>query len=280
MNLDEIRLIDREPFDLDMLEDFYGGGYPNMDYATTVLRLYLFHWYFVKFNEIYGTDISLLDEPTIMVGKVTDDAFQVLDPCDILTEYEYKCNELLYQIAGEAGFELIDLEMDDMGFSEEFWEKSDEEKKAKFQEWFANQDDDWQAIIWENRNNIKDTHCYLECGSILIFRNQNIGAYKLLCKTYSKIMKEHFKAETRMMDKVLKVMEYPLFLQNIHASGDNGSYHYIYIDMGSDGYHFLSSSALNFHWVINCIVFKHLFEDLKTKLEQLVDIYPELRYTA
>lgn len=93
-------------------------------------------------------------------------------------------------------------------------------------------------------------------------------------------MNNRFRDEKKIMDEVIEEIMSPLFLKYTHEIGEVGEYKYIYIDMGSDGYNYLGLSELNFHWIINCFVFKHLFDDLKIKLQQLAEIYPELRYVA
>ena len=252
----------------------------NCDSRTTVIRLYLFHWYFQKFNELYGTDIVLLDEPTLLIGKIMDNDFPSVDVSDTVMEYDYSCLEVLSEMVWCAGFEVVEIAVDSDEWSEELWQKPKNELKKIFNKRFGELDSAWRDILWDNRENIKMSHCSLEEGSILILRNKNIRAYELFCEKFPELVKTKFKDEKRVMDEVVDTLRLPLYIQCNWEVGQTDSYKYVYIDMGHDGYNYLGYSSLNFHWIINCFIFQQLFEDLKVKIEQLVDVYPELRYVA
>ena len=280
MKYEDICKIDRNPFDDDVLTAFYNWGYLNCDSRTTVIRLYLFHWYFQKFNELYGTDIVLLDEPTLLIGKIMDNDFPSVDVSDTVMEYDYSCLEVVSEMVWCAGFEVVEIAVDSDEWSEELWQKPKNELKKIFNKRFGELDSAWRDILWDNRENIKMSHCSLEEGSILILRNKNIRAYELFCEKFPELVKTKFKDEKRVMDEVVDTLRLPLYIQCNWEVGQTDSYKYVYIDMGHDGYNYLGYSSLNFHWIINCFIFQQLFEDLKVKIEQLVDVYPELRYVA
>ena len=280
MKYEDICKIDREPFDDDVLTDFYNWGSLNWDSKTTIIRLYLFHWYFQKFNELYGTHINLLDEPALLIGKITEDDFPNDDLSDIIMDYDYSCMEVLGEMLYRAGFEVLEIAIDSDEWSDEFWRKPKNELKKIFNEKFRELDSSWRNIVWDNHEHIKMSHCSLEEGSILIFRNKHIRAYELICEKFPELVKTKFKDEKRVMDEVVDVLRFPLYIQCNWEVGQTDSYKYVYIDMGHDGYNYLGYSSLNFHWLINCFVFQQLLEDLKVKIEQLLDVYPELRYVA
>lgn len=279
MNFEEICKIDRTPFDGTVLGEFYYNGTVCSDRVATTIRLCLFHWYFVKFNEAYGTDIQLLDDSRLIVGDIKKQAFPVQDPSDTLANYEYSSNEIFIDTAFSAGFDILHITISEEVFLDGIWKLPHSARKRLLKEKIRKNDPSWHSILWKNMDNIRDSFCYFECGDILILRSKEIRAYELLCEKFPDIMKSRFKKEMQIMDDVIEKMMSPLYLKYTQETGSIGPYKYIYIDMG-DGYNYLSFSALNYHWMINCFVFNHLFADLKVKLQQISEIYPELRNVA
>lgn len=277
MEFNEIKKINRMPFDENWLSEFCYTGMHYAPGASYLLNIYLLHWYFVKFNETYGTDIVVMDSPNLNLSEVPNKCFDSENVTDAYMEYEYGCAELFGEMALIAGFEVLHIPLRDDVFNEEMWKATKRIRKKYFKNEFKEHAPSWEALLWKNFNNIKESDFYLEDGEAYLLRNEDMGRFFQFCEKYEDVVKAHLSEESRLIREVIGELMKPLYYENVREEGRIGKYQYLYFDMGSNGYEYLGFSTLNLNWVVNCYVFPLLIHDFTEKVQQLFDIYPELR---
>ena len=276
MKFSEIQKINRMPFDEDWLSIFCYASMRGMPDVSYLLAVHLLHWYFVKFNEIYGTNIVLLDDSILNYTKLPIDDSYYDWMGDIFMEYDYNCREIFAGMAHVAGFEVLHVE-DISNVFEEIWDVPKKIKKKQLSKEFKENAPSWVRLLWKNFDNIKESAYYLESGDIYILRNEKMGYFLQCCEKYRDIIEEYLSEEAGLINQVINELMKPLYYENVREEGQIGKYQYLYFDVGSNGYEYLGFGALNLNWIINCYVFPLLMDDFTEKVQQLSDICPELR---
>jgi len=267
MKFEDIMEIEIAPFDEVWLADFYDCAlhcYVNEFY---IFSLFLLQRFFEKFNAQYNTHISILDEKKIIItesiDKMEDYDSEILMECCVYNQ------EIFREFAGWGGFEIFCIssldEILDCDINLNHRKKQKKIFAQKLRE-RAQEMISWKALVWKNFDEMLESAYFLEGGENFILRNKDLGYYHTICSKYEELIEIHLEKEKLAIDKVIKNMKYPLYMQNNHAEGYLGEYYYIYFDTGSNGEQYLGFDVFNFHWGIACFVFGKLIKDFKEKL--------------
>lgn len=280
MQFEEIIKIDRHPFPEEWEETFYEQALHFGVDEFFLISILLVNQYFQKFNELYGTKISLCEEKFIQIPGNISEFIDCSEYGDWLAEYNYNCEIIFEDMANMAGFEIFNLPIrydEEYGIESCVWELQKQKKKRYLKKFIHRFIPSWHPLIWRNLKNIEESFAWMEVGDIFILRNKSICDYKEFCNRYQQLVESYLKKERKVLDDVIGDLNYPLHFTGNYEEGYLGQYYYIYFDIGSNGYEYLDFMTLNFHWLLSCFVFCKLWEDFKEKVQRIFEMEPALR---
>lgn len=267
MTFDELIKIDRTPFSEDLFDDLFYNSMNFGYYPADVFAMLLFSRYMQKFIEIHELNIYM---PVLEYPYKNCKLYEGYDDeMETLAEYTYQSQELFEVVVTTNGYEAFAFPSNPCEWPGEV---NGENAKETFENFVQELKREWPGIspvIEECREEIRESG-YLECGTMIILQNKELGVFQEICKTYQHIVQSHLFTEKKAIESAIEDLEYPLFLSNICKKGYcNGNY-YICFDFGSNGYEYLDFSCLNWNWIITTIVLHGLMEDFKKKLKRLL----------
>ena len=106
MQFEEIIRIDRHPFSEKWEEIFYEQALHFSVDEFFLISILLVNQYFLKFNELYGTKISLCEEKFIQIPGNISEFIDCSEYGDWLAEYNYNC-EIIFE--GMANMDIFIL---------------------------------------------------------------------------------------------------------------------------------------------------------------------------
>lgn len=268
MTFKELLEVNRTPFDECLFERLYQNYMGFGRYSSDIFAMILFIRYMEKFVEIYELDIYIpvLEYP-YKNYNIREEGGEMENS---LPEYIYLCEEIFGEVACTNGFEVFQFPMDPCEWPAEVNGNDEKETFDNYIRFLKNEWPSLSSLIEENKENILDSSCYMECSEMFILKNEELGIFKEICKEYRDIIDRYLLEEEKAIESILEDFGFPLYLGNIAEKGYCDNFYYIYFDLGSDGYNYLDFSYINWNWIITCIVLHRLIEDFREKLKSLL----------
>lgn len=248
MKFEEIREMETEPFDEEVLEYVY-----YQDYAASAMMsdgfAALIFLYFRKFDERYGTQLTkYVDEEQILPCFI-DDYDQML--------WDENIDSVISQAMHEGGWHMEWLMPNDDRLRMALEEDGD--SKETFHEAYKDFLDEIyydcfvKSCFLQEEEEIKKTFEYLEEGEVGIIWNSSLERYK----KYRKENKEVVAAICPEEDYYIAILQEevwkPFVAYIIQKKSECEDGTYIMTILGCDGYNFCSSTDIDPNWILKVI---------------------------
>lgn len=248
MKFEEIREMETEPFDEEILESVYCGPYDSSammsdGYAVLILL------YFMKFDERYGTRLAKFVDIEQILPNFMDDSDRLL--------WRENIDSVINQTMHESGWDMEWLITYDERLRMVLEEEGD--SKEAFHEVFKDFLDEIyydcfvKSCFLQEEEEIRETIEYLEEGEVGIMWNSNLERYE----KYHKKNKEIVAAICPEEDYYISILQEDVWMPYVASYTQKKSVcedrMYGMVVLGCNGYSFCSSIDINPNWILKAI---------------------------
>lgn len=262
MKLDDIRDMETEPFDEDVLEEVYYRQYESSammpdGFAVLILQ------YFMKFDERYGT-------------QLTKDVYieQVL-PCSMDDVDQQLWFENIDLLAGkamnESGWYIEWINTEDEEFRVALEEKGDSEEAfhAAFKEFLDKYYGDCfiKSCFLQEEKEIRETVRCLEDGEVGILWNSSLERYKKYRRQNAEVVAAICPEEDYYISILQEAAWRPFIISYVQKTAVCEDRTYGVIVLGCDGYNCCSSNDIDPNWIPKVIKLGWMLQLALEKIE-------------
>lgn len=265
MKYDDVRGMEEEPFDADVLERVYCSDY---DGSPTMPNLYatLIFYYFLKFDERYGTRLSRdIDIMQILSFKEEDE--------DMILWYE-DAPLLMNAALLESGWSDIWLctNIDDV--TDDIGRDPDSEKtKKRFHEKYTSyiekkyRDGFVKTCYLQEESVVLDAVFGLEEGYLGIMWNEKLDRYEKFQKENRELISVLCPEEDRYISRLKEDVWKPYINAYVQETDNCLGTKYIKILIGCDGYTYNFFDSINPNWICRAVKLGKMLDIALEKIE-------------
>lgn len=268
MKLEDIREMETEPFDEEILESVYFHEYGTSAMMPDGFAALIF-LYFRKFDERYGTRLTKFVDIGRVLPSFMDDADELLWNDNI----EYVISEAMH----EGGWQMDWFQTYDDRLSEMLEGKND--SPEAFHEAFNQLLDEIyidcfaKSCFLQEEEEMRETITYLEESEVCVMWNSNLERYK----KYRKENKEVVAAICPEEDHYISILQEDVWMPFVAAFTQKKSVYeditYCLVVLGCDGYNYCTSTDIDPNWILKAIKLGWV---LRLALEK-IDCYEDVK---
>lgn len=270
MRLDEIRGMDEDLIDEEMLENLYlpQGGLATLPGIYVVLILY----YFRKYDEQYGTRLTKgMKIPPLLLGADTEYEEEIV-------WFDEICR-VMDKAVCSSGWSTAWVSTETEGLKEALESrKEDEEKKRDFHDAYINHLNDAfeeefvKSCFMMEEENVMNAVSHLESGEIGIMWNEKLERYMRRRAAERKVVDTVCPEEDRCINRLSGEVWEPYmvtYMQDMieYAGKEYAGRKYCRIVLGSDGYNYCWFDSVNPNWICRAIKLSRMLDLALEKLE-------------
>lgn len=265
MKFEDIRDMDEEPFDTDVLESVYYSDYSDSPFMPNLFANLIF-FYFYKFDERYGTRLSRnIDVMQILSFREEDE--------DTLLWYE-EAPALMSDALLESGWSDVWLGVNDESLTDGI-EHNQGSKKAvtQFHEKYTSyieeyfEDDFVKACYLQEEKVAFDATFGLEEGYLGFMWNEKLDRYEKFQEENRELISILCPEEDQYISRLKKAVWKPYIDSYIQDTGNCQGIKYIKILIGCDGGTYNFFDSINPNWICRAVKLGKMLDIALDKIE-------------